>query len=93
MTKLKIIKRPAVRYFSIFLLEIQKIFIRKCSTFIYAEQNDRDYITIYKNFKSVCTSQSSKAFKLAAAYLQIKKGMASRVLLSTQFVYFDCVES
>ena len=38
MTKLKIIKRPAVRYFSIFLFEIQKIFIRKCSTFIYNPQ-------------------------------------------------------
>ena len=38
VTKLKIIKRPAVRYFSIFLFEIQKIFIRKCSTFIYNPQ-------------------------------------------------------
>ena len=35
---LKIIKRPAVRYFSIFLFEIQKIFIRKRSTFIYNPQ-------------------------------------------------------
>ena len=38
VTKLKIIKRLAVRYFSIFLFEIQKIFIRKCSTFIYNPQ-------------------------------------------------------
>ena len=38
VTKLKIIKRPAVRYFSIFLFEIQKIFIRKCSTFIFNPQ-------------------------------------------------------
>ena len=38
VTKLKIIKRPAVRYFSIFLLEIQKVLIRKCSTFIYNPQ-------------------------------------------------------
>ena len=38
VTKLKIIKRPVVRYFSIFLFEIQKIFIRKCSTFIYNPQ-------------------------------------------------------
>ena len=35
---LKIIKHPVVRYFSIFLFEIQKIFIRKCSTFIYNPQ-------------------------------------------------------
>ena len=38
MTKLKIIKRPAVRYFSIFLFEIQKMFLRKFSTFIYNPQ-------------------------------------------------------
>ena len=38
VTKLKIIKRLAVRYFSIFLFEIQKIFIRKCSAFIYNPQ-------------------------------------------------------
>ena len=38
MTKLKIIKRSAVRYFSIFLFEIQRVFIRKCSTFIYNSQ-------------------------------------------------------
>ena len=35
---LKITKRPAVRYFSIFVFEIQKIFIRKCSAFIYNPQ-------------------------------------------------------
>ena len=34
----KIIKRSAVRYFSIFLFEIQRVFIRKCSTFIYNPQ-------------------------------------------------------
>ena len=38
MTKLKIIKRSAVRYFSIFLFEIQRVFIRKCVTFIYNSQ-------------------------------------------------------
>ena len=38
VTKRKIIKRPVVRHFSIFLFEIQKIFIRKCSTFIYNPQ-------------------------------------------------------
>ena len=38
VTKRKIIKRPVVRYFSIFLFEIQKIFIQKCSTFIYNSQ-------------------------------------------------------
>ena len=38
VTKRKIIKRPVVRYFSIFLFEIQKIFIEKCSTFIYNSQ-------------------------------------------------------
>ena len=30
--------------------------------------------TICIIFESVCNSQSSKAFKLAAAYLQVKKG-------------------
>ena len=30
--------------------------------------------TIWIIFESVCNSQSSKAFKLAAAYLQVKKG-------------------
>ena len=29
---------------------------------------------IYTIFKLVCISQSSKAFELAAAYLQVKKG-------------------
>ena len=38
VTKLKIIKHPAVQYFSIFLFKIQKILIRKCSSFIYNPQ-------------------------------------------------------
>ena len=38
VTKLKVIKRSAVRYFSIFLFEIQRAFIRKCVTFIYNPQ-------------------------------------------------------
>ena len=29
-------------------------------------------------FESVCNSQSSKAFELAAAYLQVKKGTKER---------------
>ena len=35
---------------------------------------DRDYITICTIFESVCNSQRSKAFELAAVYLQVKKG-------------------
>ena len=35
VTKLKLIKHPAVQYFSIFLFKIKKILIRKCSSFIY----------------------------------------------------------
>ena len=32
------------------------------------------YIIVLKIFELVCNSQSSKAFELAAAYLQLKKG-------------------
>ena len=35
---------------------------------------DRDYITICTIFESVCNNQRSKAFQLAAVYLQVKKG-------------------
>ena len=35
---------------------------------------DRDYTTICTIFESVCNSQRSKAFELAAVYLQLKKG-------------------
>ena len=64
VTKLKIIKRPAVRYFSIFLFEIQKIFIRKCSTFIYNPQalpgslQFRTWcfsLTLYTEYKAIQT--------------------------------------
>ena len=40
----------------------------------YRKQNNRRYTVIYTIFKLVCNSQSSKAFELAAAYLQVKKG-------------------
>ena len=44
----------------------------------YRKRNDRNYITICTIFESVCNSQSSKAFELAAAYLQVKKGTKER---------------
>ena len=44
----------------------------------YRKRIDRNYITICTIFESVCNSQSSKAFELAAAYLQVKKGTKSR---------------
>ena len=34
-----------------------------------------EIIQLYIQFKSVCNSRSSKASELAAAYLQVKKGM------------------
>ena len=37
-----------------------------------------NYTTICTIFESACKSQSSKAFKLAAAYLQVKKGTKER---------------
>ena len=40
----------------------------------YRRQNNRRYIIIYTIFELVCNSQSSKAFELTAAYLQVKKG-------------------
>ena len=39
---------------------------------------DIDYITICTIFESVCNSQGSKAFQLAAVYLQVKKGTQER---------------
>ena len=39
---------------------------------------DIDYITICTIFESVCNSQRSKAFQLAAVYLQVKKGTQER---------------
>ena len=42
------------------------------------ENEIRNYITIFTIFESVCNSQSSKAFELAAAYLQVKKGTKER---------------
>ena len=36
---------------------------------------DRNYTTICTIFESVCKSQSSKAFELAATNLQVKKGL------------------
>ena len=62
VTKLKIIKRLAVRYFSMFLFEIQNIFIRKCSTFIYNPQALPDSIqfrtwcfplTLYTEYEAI----------------------------------------
>ena len=43
----------------------------------YRKRIDRNYITMCTIFESVCNSQSSKAFELATAYLQVKKGMAN----------------
>ena len=40
----------------------------------YRKQNNRRFIIIYTSFELVCNSQSRKAFELAAAYLQVKKG-------------------
>ena len=40
---------------------------------------DRDYITICTIFESVCNSQRSKAFELAAVYLQVKKGTKKKI--------------
>ena len=42
----------------------------------YRKRVDRNYITICTIFESVCNSQSSKAFELAAGYLQVKKALA-----------------
>ena len=57
---LKIIKRPAVWYFSIFLFEIQKVFIWKCSTFIYNPQAfpgslkfERFSLTLYTEYEAI----------------------------------------
>ena len=44
----------------------------------YRKQNNRRYTIIYTIFKLVFNSQSSKAFELAAAYLQVKKGTKER---------------
>ena len=41
---------------------------------LHKNEIDRDYITICTIFESVCNSQRSKAFELAAVYLQVKKG-------------------
>ena len=41
------------------------------------ETKENEMIEIYNymyKFESVCNSQNSKAFELAAAYLQVKKG-------------------
>ena len=43
----------------------------------YRKRIDRNYITLCTILESLCNSQSSKAFELATAYLQVKKGMAN----------------
>ena len=52
--------------------------IKNENTRNYRKRIDRNYITICTIFESVCNSQSSKAFELAAAYLQVKKGTNER---------------
>ena len=44
----------------------------------YKKRIDRNYITVCTIFESVCNSQSSIAFELAAAYSQVKKGTNER---------------
>ena len=55
----------------------------------YRKLIDRNYITIFTIFESVCNSQSSKAFELAAAYLQVKKGTNERNIFVTKASKLD----
>ena len=45
------------------------------------------YITICTIFESVCNSQSSEAFELAAVYLQVKKERRKQVIIKTKLIH------
>lgn len=50
--------------------------------------NSWRYIIIYTIFELVCNSQSSKAFKLAAAYLQLKKKeQRKQIIIKTKLIH------
>ena len=77
VTKLNIIKRQAVRYFSIFLLEIKKNIVRKCSTFIYNPQTllgslkFRTWcfpLTLYTEYEVIQTLDTWKLFNNTAGH-------------------------
>ena len=77
VTKLEIIKHPAVQYFSIFLFKIQKILIRKCSSFIYNPQvlpgslQFRTWcfsLTLYTEYEAIQTLDTKKLFNDTAGH-------------------------
>ena len=63
---------------NIFIHTIQVQGEKKKKRKLQKNEIDRDYITICTVFESVCNSQRSKDFQLAAVYLQVKKGTKKR---------------
>ena len=65
-------------------IQVQKRRKRKKN---YRKRKDRRYITICTIFESVCNSQSSEAFELAAAYLQVKKERGKQIIIKTKLIH------